>query len=222
MLSQPNSETNERIALLGELHPLLEQLGTTDGLFSLSNASRWLQLGQVQDLPSLTRFLEAYSTQLLVPVELPTIQRAYDHACRNECREIVAMDSALEHEPVLREFAQASKRVGASWIKRLRPLRDERLVQRYLRAVENGEANGWHTIVYGITLALYSLPARQGLLDYGRQTLQGFIRSASASLRLTPQQCRVLLDQLSAPLPEVLERLLRPAAKKRSGSRAKR
>ena len=43
-----------------------------------------------------------------------------------------------------------------------RPLRDQRLVQRYLTAVEQGEAQGWHTLVYGLTLAVYSLPLRQG------------------------------------------------------------
>ena len=37
------------------------------------------------------------------------------------------------------------------------------------------EANAWHTLVYGVTLALYSIPLRQGLLGYGYQTMRGFI-----------------------------------------------
>ena len=49
------------------------------------------------------------------------------------------------------------------------PLRDERVVQRYLAAVESGEAHGWHTLVYGLTLVVYSLPLRQGLLGYAHQ-----------------------------------------------------
>jgi hypothetical protein len=57
-------------------------------------------------------------------------------------------------------------------------LRDERLVQRYLSAVEFGQANGWHTVVYGITLAMYSLPLRQGLLHYAQQTLGAFANNA--------------------------------------------
>jgi len=39
-------------------------------------------------------------------------------------------------------------------------------------------------LVYGITLALYSIPLRQGLLGYGYQTTRGFIYSAAKALQL--------------------------------------
>jgi len=54
------------------------------------------------------------------------------------------------------------RRVGQSQLKRFRSLRDHRLVQRYLKAVGEGRAHGWHTLVYGITLSVYSLPLIQG------------------------------------------------------------
>jgi urease accessory protein UreF len=83
------------------------------------------------------------------------------------------------------------------------------MVQRYLRAVEAGLAHGWHTLVYGLTLEIYSLPLRQGLLGYGHQVTRGFIYGAARSLRLSERDCRELFDELCADLPAAVEDMLR-------------
>jgi urease accessory protein UreF len=111
-------------------------------------------------------------------------------------------------QTIFSEFAAASQRVGQGQLRKLRPLRDQRAVQRYLRAVESGEAHGWHTLVYGLTLAVYSLPLRQGLLGYAHQTTRGFIYSAARMLSLSEHQCRAVFDSLCAGLPEAVEALL--------------
>ena len=199
MLNQAKPETSE---WLGDLHPLVAQLGSAEGLVTLSTASHSLRLHQVNSLPSLQEFLSAYQSQILIPFELPAIQRAYRHACRTETRELIAFDQELAGEPFLKPFSSASRRVGQAQIKRLRPLRDVRLVQRYLHAVENGAAHGWHTLVYGVTLGVYSLPVLQGLRSYERQTLLGFMHAVSRSLRLSENDCRALLEELTPSLPE--------------------
>src|SRR6266436_2309733 len=193
---------------LGDWHPLAEQLGSADGLVTLGSVSTLLRLKPVHDLPSLRRFLRHYQAHILFPLELPAIQSAHGHATRYEVRELVALDRQLAAEPVLKSFAAASRRVGQSQLKKLRPLSDHRLVQRYLRAVETGQAHGWHTLVYGLTLAIYSLPLRQGLLGYAHQTTRGFIYSAARPLRLTERQSRHLFDGLCADLPAAVEALL--------------
>ena len=118
------------------------------------------------------------------------------------------MDQQLSREPRLRDFASASRRVGHAQLQRLRPLRDERIVQRYLHALDTGEAHGWHTLVYGLTLVVYSLPLRQGLLGYAHQTTRGFIHSAARSLNVTEVKCRELFDELCEPLPAAVELLI--------------
>jgi urease accessory protein UreF len=194
--------------MLGEWHPLVQQLGSTEGLIALSTASHSLKLSNVDSLATLLRFLEAYQSQILIPFELPAIQRAYRHASRNETRELVAFDRQLDGEPVLKSFASASRRVGQAQLKRLRPLRDHRLLQRYLRAVDDGLAHGWHTLVYGVTLSVYSLPVIQGLNSYEKQTLLGFMHAVSRTLRLSENDCRDLLEQLSPSLPQPLAPIL--------------
>jgi urease accessory protein UreF len=205
MLRQTNQESTE---LLGEWHPLADQLGSTEGLIALSTASHSLRLNHVDSLPSLLRFLEAYQSQILIPYELPAIQRAFRHASRNETRELIAFDQELALEPALRYFASASRRVGQAQLKRLRPLRDHRLLQRYLRAVDAGLCHSWHTLVYGVTLSVYSLPVLQGLNSYEKQTLLGFMHAVSRSLRLSENDCRDLLDELSPCFPRPTEPIL--------------
>jgi urease accessory protein UreF len=197
---------------LGDWHPLAEQLGSADGLVELGSVSSLLQLPPVNNIPSLRKFLGQYQLCILLPLELPAIEAAHGHATRNEVRELVALDQELAAESVLQNFAGPSRRVGQAQLQKLRPLRDQRVVQRYLAAVENGEAHGWHTLVYGLTLAIYSLPLRQGLLGYAHQTMRGFIYSAARMLALSERACRQLFDELCADLPLAIEEQLKERA----------
>lgn len=192
---------------LGDAHPLVEQLGSADGLASLHRLADVLRARPVASLPAVREFLLAYRERVLLPHELPAIRTAFDHASRNEVRELIAFDQRLTGEPVLQDFAGASRRVGRGQLQKLRPLRDERMVQRYLIAVESGEAHGWHTLVYGLTLVVYSLPLRQGLHAYAQQTTRGFIQAAARPLQLTEAQCRALFDELCAGLPAAVDLL---------------
>ncbi len=197
---------------LGDWHPLAAQLGSTDGLVELASVSSLLRLGPLHDAAALAAFLEAYRQHILFPLELPAIHAAYGHGAGHELRELIELDQELAQEPVLQQFAGASRRVGQAQLRKLRPLRDQRMIQRYLQAVMAGAANGWHTLVYGLTLEIYSLPLRQGLLGYAQQTTRGFIYSAARTLRLSEHQCRELFDALCEPLPEGVENLVRQTA----------
>lgn len=204
---QPTSESSQSGAkLLGEFAHLAERLGSAEGLVGLAATSA--QFPPVSSLPVLRSFLQAYQTNVLISVDLPTIYRSFIHASRNELRELIALDNRIGDNLALRELAMASHRVGASQLKRLRPLRDQRFVQRYLQAVENGGAHGWHTLVYGLILHVYSLPLRQGLAGYALQTLRGFIESASRPLLLLEDQRQKLLEEFCAGMNTSIENLL--------------
>ena len=208
MVEQKQLALTDPTEWLGDWHPLAEQLGSTNGLIALGSISTRCRLGPVRDFRSLRRFLEGYHERVLLPLELPAIYCAHEHALRNELRELVALDQQIAGETLLRDFASASRRVGQCQLQKLRPLRDHRLVQRYLQAVENGQAAGWHTLVYGVTLAIYSLPLRQGLLGYAHQTTRGFIYSAARGLKFSERKCRALFDELSSDLAGAIEILL--------------
>jgi urease accessory protein UreF len=182
---------------VGDPHPLMHRLGSPAGLQSLEAV---LPGGSVTNLASLRRFLDGYRDRVLVPVELPAIQRAFWHVSEYELRELLALDSQLAAEPALSTFSAASQAVGRSRLHRLRPLRDQRLVQRYLQSVDAGAALGWHMLVYGLVLSVYSLPLRQGLMHYTSRTLGQFLHAAARPLRLGQAECAALQDENQAPL----------------------
>jgi urease accessory protein UreF len=208
MVKETQLALSDATEWLGEWHPLAEQLGSADGLVELGSVSALLKLRPVRDVPSLKRFLRNYQNQILLPLELPAIEAAHGHVSRNEVRELVALDQELAGKQKLQRFAAPSRRVGQAQMQKLRPLRDQRVVQRYLNAIETGGAHGWHTLVYGLTLAIYSLPLRQGLLGYAHQTMRSFIYSAARMLELSEKECRDLFDEICSGLPAAIEHRL--------------
>ncbi len=80
MLNQTQVAPLETVERLGELHPLMAQLGSADGLVTLGAVAAALRLPQVDSRRTLTLFLQAYRNRLLLPVELPAICRAYADA----------------------------------------------------------------------------------------------------------------------------------------------
>jgi urease accessory protein UreF len=199
---------SEPAELLGDWHPLVSQLGSTEGLAEFAAVAGRLGLAAVGHEAGLREFLTRYTGELLLPVELPAIRRAFGHASRNELRELIAFDREQALDPALRDFASASRRVGQEQLRRLKPLRDHRFVQRYLLAVNEGRAEAWHTLVYGMTLAVYSLPLRQGLLHYGAETLRGFAQLACRSVSISEIVLREMLDERFAELVASVDALL--------------
>ena len=201
MMLQPTTEVFvEPAEWLGNCHPLVELLGSARGLMPLAALSGTLRAGPVNNPGALRHLLRRYHTEILLPVELPAIRRAFQHATRNQLRELLRFDGQLAEEPALGEFAKASQRLGQSQLRKMRPLRDVRLVQRYLAAADRGEAHGWHTLVYGVTMAVFFLPLHPGLLGYARQTTRGFINAAAWSLRLSERDCSGCFEGATASL----------------------
>jgi urease accessory protein UreF len=210
MISKAQITAAPVVEMLGDPHPLIEQLGSPGGLGALAGAFGAAEMGQVRSLPELRAFLQDYHARILRPLELPAIQRSFGHAARGEARELIAFDEQLAGEPALQVFAAASRVAGQRQLNRLRPLRDARLVQRYLAAVESGAANGWHTLVFGLTLAVYSFPLRQGLLAYAQLTTRGFIDAASQPLAISKEDREALCEEICEGLPAATEPLLTP------------
>ncbi len=200
---------NDAAEWLGDWHPLAEQLGSTDGLVTLGSVALLLRLPPVQDRLSLERFLREYQSEILLNLELPAIQEAHGHVAAKELRELIEQDQRLSRAALLQQMAAPSRRVGRAQLQKLRPLRDQRLVQRYLHAVNAGLAHGWHTVVYGLTLEVYSLPVRQGLLGYAHQTMRSFIYSAARVLRFSEHDCREVFESLCEGLPRAVDGLVR-------------
>ncbi|HEX7862492.1 MAG TPA: urease accessory UreF family protein [Verrucomicrobiae bacterium] len=191
-----------------DARPLTEQLGSADELTTLSPIACSTQLTKVHSIGSLREFVIHYREEALAPLELRQIYAAYNFATKNYIRELLALDEQLAKNATLEQFEIASRHVGRRQLNRLRAMKDLKLVQRYREAVNEGKAYGWHTLVYGIVLSTYSLPLRQGLLHYGRQTLGGFIHSAQRTLDLPEEAVFQLQYEVNSSLPKLIDQTI--------------
>lgn len=194
--------------LFQDFHPLLDQIGSPGGLLLAGAATASLHLDHVNNFSDLKAFLQNYHTQLLAPIELPLICQAHLHASQNQFSELIALDQNLIGETHLKFFAQASQRVGRIQLRRLRPLRDQRGLRRYISAVDSGNAHAWHTLVYGMTLASFFIPLRQGLLNYSEQVIAGFVSAASRRFLLTETDGQQLVEEICSTIPASIEQAL--------------
>ncbi len=194
--------------ILGDLTALASELGGTDSLGQLPFASADLRSVHLQTPQDLQRFMDEYRKEILIAHELPAVYQAFYHTVHGRARELTALDQRLCRVPILRNFASASFQVGQTQLRRLRPLRSERVLQRYLNAVDSGEAKAWHTLVFGLVLGVYSLPLRQGLVHFAHQTLGGFVQASSRRLDLSESECDRILSHHSPQILTAVEELI--------------
>lgn len=202
VLNQPEPALMEEARWIFQgQHLLLEELG--EGLGWDPTERAWDALAP--DETGFSGFLKSYTFEILLPHELPLIARAARHAEAHEVRELIRLDRALLNGPIPMPLASASRRVGRSQLRRFRTLKDLRVMQRYRHAVEAGMAEGWHTIVYGLTLHGFSLPLRQGLMAYALRTLQSFTASAGGTIRLPMEFREKVFADLSRDISPAID-----------------
>lgn len=187
----------ETEAILGDVRALAEQAGPARAALAPVAPT----LTNVTGVPALREFVAAYAQEALAGREWPAILRAWQLAREGQARELIALDREWTALHRAATFAEASYLVGRRQLNKLRPLRHERVVQRYAAAIEAGEARGWHPLVYGVTLAVFNLPLRQGLVNYAAQTLGGLVDSAERRHGLPAPECQALLDEVNERLP---------------------
>ncbi len=194
--------------LAGDPGGLAARLGEAGLLALAQEPAGQRALPEVRDVASLRAFLTRYRDEVLLPREIPWILRAWRCAEAFQPRELVALDQELGREPWWRELAVASRHVGRAQLRRLRPLREVRVLQRYRDAVQAGQAQGWHLVVYGVVLSVYAVPLRPGLVSYGLQTLGGFVGAAARSLRLTVAEADGVQEAMAEAVPDGVRKLL--------------
>jgi urease accessory protein UreF len=185
-----------------------EQLGSPEEATAISASALAGSLKGIGSAEQLRQFVANFQSEKLSVEELPIILRSYNHARRNEGREIIQLDRSLKLTTPNDPLAAASVRVGRNQLRRMRALRHEKVVSKYWDAVRDGEASAWHTVVFGVVLGVYSIPLRQGLHHYSQQTVRGFLEAGAASLRLREAEVDELESSLLAGPPALVERVL--------------
>lgn len=203
-MTLPIKQAAEVLGEIPDWTALQERLGSPEEASPFCAALLSSSNGAVKTRPEFSAFLSQYGREILCPLELPVIEQAFEHACAGRARELIELDVSLKTRQMAEPLARASQRAGRIQLRRLKAMKAHRCVTRYADAVEAGDACGWHSVVYGIVMATFSLPLRDGLAHYARQTVRGFILAAAEPLRLTVPECREIEESAFKPaLPEI-------------------
>lgn len=176
--------------------------------FNNETNSQPFDIETVSDLRGLRLFLERYERDILRPIELPAVQSAYWFTNRGQFRELLELDAELSANVSLMPFARASLLVGREQLRLLKPMYDQRMMQRFRKCVVSGEASGWNPIVFGMFLSIHSVPVREGLLQFGRQIWRGFVNGVQGSCALLDEECSALLGETIDRLPGWIEEVI--------------
>ena len=149
-----------------------------------NTGSQPFDIEAVSDLRGLRLFLDRYEREILRPIELPAVLAAYWFANRGQFRELLELDAELSANVSLMPFAQASLSVGREHLRLLKPMYDQRMVQRFRKCVVAGEARGWNPIVFGMFLSIHSVPVREGLVQFGAKLWSGLVNGARKNCHL--------------------------------------
>jgi urease accessory protein UreF len=192
---------------LGDLAGLTEQIGGDGAKVSVGDAIDGgpFQLSGVVDLKSLRKFLVEYRNRLMVPIELPTIIQASLMVERGEFRELMDLDQSLSRKPEMKIFSESSRWIGQCHARTMRGMKDHRTVWRYCDAIRTKTAFGWHPVVYGVVLAAFSIPVRQGIVNYCEQVINGFADSAAARLDLGGKEVALMKTETIAEMALLID-----------------
>ena len=202
-----NPARAEATRWLGDWHPLVRQIAPGEGVTTPVSAAPTVDSGAADDPAVLLSFLEEYKETVLLPFELPAVKQSGEHTLGNRMKELVALDASMADAPWLKSYAADSRASGRLHLERLKPLRDQRGLRRYIAAVDQGDAHGWHFLVAGAALALYALPMRQGLMDYALHTFWNVVGQASAQGLVDGGSAGHLVNHLASDLPDRIQSL---------------
>ena len=190
-------------------HPYEAQLDALESVLCCSTLRQPLGDAPLHSVTDLGLLLERYRTTMLEPIELPAIARANREATQGRAMELIELDQQFAGQhPEWLLLTPASTRVGKDYLTRLRPLQDERTVQRLFDAVRFGRTPGHHLTVFGLTMAIFSIAQRQGLAEYAQYALEAVVATAAGKLKLTQLDRDTLLSRSQACLPKAIERMV--------------
>ena len=164
---------------LGDLNPIASDDGTSISLVDPAAVSQWIGGSDLTSPEELESFLQRYHEHIFAAVEAPTIINAHSCAEQGHIREFLEMDRVLSANSLVKPFTQASCRVGRWQLRRLRPLRDHRMVKQYWKRAMLG------VFVHGIpSFMRLFYPFTRSLFDGGWFIFQR--RSMSHSFAMLP------------------------------------
>lgn len=141
-----------------------------------------IQFELVRDEQSMAQYLENHLWPMLVHFELPVVRFAQEAALVENESALLELDACVDATKTARELREASRATGRRRLHALSESGASPILKAFTLHVNEGRANGHHSVVYGIGLA--SMPQRALLTSWAFQTMSAVCLSAPKLLRI--------------------------------------
>jgi urease accessory protein len=156
-----------------------------------------VQLGVVRDETTLASYLERHLWPMLIHFELPAVRFAQRATLGDDLLALIGLDLCVEATMTARESREASRTTGRRRMEALLATDSSTFLRNFERALAVGQAQGHHTVIYGIGLA--NFPSSALLTSWAFQSLSAVCLAAPKLLRIGQNATqRVLTASLSA------------------------
>jgi urease accessory protein len=165
-----------------------------------------VQLGLVEDAPTLGQFLHGSVRPALRQFELPIVKRAYEAAQDGHLSRLIELDSLYAAMKGAHELRQASSRIGSQRLQMLLHLAPHPILRSLEEARQTGRFAAHAPIIFGVQTALSLTPLDAALLGYHYQNLVALVSAAFKLIRIGQMAGQTLLTECLSHARDDVER----------------
>lgn len=151
---------------------------------------------RVEDADDLRALLETYLRRQVGPAELVALRAAHAASEAGDVDALRAADRRLAAVTLPAEFRESAQRSGDGLCSLQRDLRDDPLLDRYARLVDDGEAPGNYAVVLGLATGVAGVDRREACLLHVNGFCTGLLGAAQRLLSLGHTDAQRILDDL--------------------------
>jgi len=163
-------------------------------------------LGLVSDAESMQRHIETHLWPMLIHFELPIVRFAQQAALQDDEAALLKLDAMVDATKTARELREASRSTGRRRLHAFLEAGALPVLISFARAIDEGRAEGHHTVVFGAGLS--ALPQRALLTSWAFQSLSALCLASPKLLRIGQDAAQRVLSATLANMETNVTRSL--------------
>ena len=170
----------------------------------------YVQNGIVHDHITAKEFITEMLTRNIQFTDATFVSLAYDAAQINNAGSIQSLDEECTAVKLPKELRQASQKMGMRLIKIFQSICFSTEGEKYLRLIQQKEANGHYCIAFGVYAQAMGIPKEDALFGFYYNAAAGFVTNCVKLIPIGQQQGQELLFSLQDIITGVVKNTIVP------------
>jgi urease accessory protein len=159
--------------------------------------------GVVENGNDLKMLIESNLRNQLGPLDMGAISNVYDASEDGDLGTIIDIDNELHSFKVIKESREGSLKTGKQFSDIISKTEETLLIHKYKDAINNGEANGHHSIVLGMVSQSMGITKEQSCMILGYTYTIGLLGASMRLFRMGHSEGQVILSDMKKIIVDV-------------------